>query len=247
MIFEMTGGAAKELNFKIKAYETEEAMMSDVPKQNTIGVVTTTPITSWTFSVTEPSNIESGMAWFIVDYESNIEFNALNKNGIQIKPRRTKQFIDGAWTDVTTWIYQNSEWKEWINRLYLFNNGDACTHVTGGWTTGVSGETLSVSGLAIARTENKIDFTDYETLYVNLSENNCSASSWQLISVTGNASTSGDAGRETDYAARWINSPTGWQIVGGMKTIDVSKLTGSYYVKLSAYASTITATSIYME
>ena len=66
MIFEMTGGAAKELNFKIKAYETEDAMMSDVPKQNTIGVVTTTPITSWVLSATEPANPEAGMVWITV-------------------------------------------------------------------------------------------------------------------------------------------------------------------------------------
>lgn len=236
-----------ELNFDVKAYVTKEALLAATPAENTIGVITTTPITSWIFSETEPSNIEADMVWFIIDHTSNIEFNALNKNGIQIKPRRTKQIIDGVWTDVPTWIYQNSEWKEWINRLYLFKDGDTCDHVTGGWTTGISGKTLSVSSLAIARTKNKIDFTDYKTLYINLAENNCPASSWQLISVTENSSTTGDAGRETDYSARWLNSPTGWQTVGGMKTIDVSKLTGSYYVKLSAYASTITATSIYME
>lgn len=53
------GGGSSPLNFKIVAYATEEELAAAQPKENTIGVITTTPISSWTFSAKKPFNTDT--------------------------------------------------------------------------------------------------------------------------------------------------------------------------------------------
>ena len=80
------GGGGAALNFKVLAYATEEALLTATPANNTIGIITETPITSWIFSATEPSPAEAGMVWITVNTYSSVKFNALKKNGIQVYP-----------------------------------------------------------------------------------------------------------------------------------------------------------------
>lgn len=121
MIFNMISGGAA-LNFDVKAYASEEALLAATPAENTIGVVTTTDITSWEFTSEEPSAPEEGMVWFSTGFSSSIEFNALKKNGIQVYPLFAKQYISGTFVDVTAMSYQGGEWHEWA--VYLFNYGE---------------------------------------------------------------------------------------------------------------------------
>ena len=61
MIFNVTGGGGAALNFKVLAYATEEVLLAATSVENTIGIITETPITSWIFSATEPSPAAAGM------------------------------------------------------------------------------------------------------------------------------------------------------------------------------------------
>lgn len=247
MIFNMTngGGGTAALSFKVVAYESVEALQTSTPKENTIGVVTTTPITSWTFSVTEPSNIESGMAWFIVDYESNVEFNALNKNSIQIKPRRTKQFIDGEWTNVLTWIYQDSEWKEWINRLYLYNVGSTCDNVTGGWTgaSNSDGMLIASGNIFYSYTENMVKVDEYKNLYIDISAVTGPPNGFLAIGLSYTKENKID-----DYVAVYTEGSETWFGSTGTKIVDISNVSGSYYLKIHGYTiHPLKISKIYME
>ena len=124
------GGAA--LNFDVKAYATEELLKAATPKENTIGIVTTVPITSWIFSATEPEEKETGMVWFAAGTAGTIEFNALKKNAIQVFPLFANQYVDGNCVNVTAMIYKGGEWEElWDG--YFFKNGVISRTVTG-WT-----------------------------------------------------------------------------------------------------------------
>ena len=51
------GGGSSPLNFKIVAYATEEELMAVTPQENTIGVITTTPINGWIFGSEDPYEI----------------------------------------------------------------------------------------------------------------------------------------------------------------------------------------------
>lgn len=79
---------------------------------------------------------DAGDVWIVSDDQSkNFEFNALKQNGIQICPVSAKQYVGGAWVDVNVQSYQNGEWVDWITYVYLYNSGDECVDITGGWTT----------------------------------------------------------------------------------------------------------------
>ena len=113
MIFNMSGGGAS-LNFQVKTYPSETELKADKPKENTIGVITTTTMTSWVFSATEPTEPKTGMVWIAVGTSSSVEFNAINKNTLQVYPLSAKQYEGGTFVDKVSYSYQNGIWSEWL-------------------------------------------------------------------------------------------------------------------------------------
>lgn len=230
------GGGSSPLNFKIVAYATEEELAAAQPKENTIGVVTTTPINGWSFNATEPTELMEGMVWFTTGTSSSVAFNAFKKNDIQVYPISAKQYVSGVWVDKTAKSYQNGEWVEWA--VYLYNEGDRCVDITGGWeakanmklnggtnkpanvTFNSTNITTKLGSVCIANTVNKINVTPYSTLnfYVDVQANTIS-------DVYGIIANYGDIYK--DCAACLINSEqTGLQTI----SIDISNVEGEYYV-----------------
>lgn len=233
-----------ELNFEVVGGTSQPSN----PKENTIWVNTSTTITSWVFSAIQPASPVAGMVWIDIGESSDIAFNALKTNTIQIYPISAKQYIGSTWTDVTAKSYQNGAWVQWITELYLFNNGDKCTAVTGGWTTkkdtsisvnvGSSAITFSYSSgsgrSAAAYTTNKIDISKYTKMV-----------------VTGNM-TAPDASEEGKgfvfglTSSRSENPPTDWVCAkvhdskGTFElTLDISNANGSYYACVYAHGSKV--------
>lgn len=168
-IMEIESGV--ELNFDVVAYETEAALLANAPAENTIGIITTTPISNWIFSPTQPENPDGGTVWISTDTSSPVEFNALKKNCIQVYLQTAKQYVSGAWEDVSNAkIYQNSEWVDLWDGI-LFENGNQYGAITGGWN-GVVGNVIEVypgtSGMANAHTDRAIDLRGKKTLYATV-------------------------------------------------------------------------------
>ena len=136
MIFNMTGGGSNPLNFQVKTYPSETELKADNPKENTIGVITTTTMSSWVFSATEPAEPEVGMVWISVGTFSNCEFNALKGQNLQVYPINAKQYIGGAFVNKTAMSYQCGEWVNWS--VYLYKSGNEYTDITGGWVQTVT-------------------------------------------------------------------------------------------------------------
>ena len=130
-----SGGAS--LNFNVKTYPSETELKSAKPSENTCGVITTTTMTSWAFTATEPTEPEVGMVWISVGNSSSAEFNALKNNTLQVYPMKAKQYESGKWVDKVAFIYQNGEWVDLIT--YLTKGADLCEGVTGGWTSHAKG------------------------------------------------------------------------------------------------------------
>jgi len=122
-------GGGANLNYKV--FGGTSAPSS--PAANTIWVNTSTAITSYVFSSEQPTSPVAGMVWFKTGNQSAVLFNALKKNGIMLRPLSAKQYISGAWVTKTAKSYQGGEWLEWIADTYLYNAGDTCDAVTGGW------------------------------------------------------------------------------------------------------------------
>lgn len=122
MIFNMTGvagGGGAALNFKIVGGTTQPSSASE----NTIWVNTDEEITSWIFSVTEPTELVEGMVWIVTGTDSGLAFNALKKNAIYIYPLSAKQYVGGKWNEIEMYINQNGSWDEVITTTYIFQNG----------------------------------------------------------------------------------------------------------------------------
>ena len=212
MIFNMTGGAS--LNFQVKTYPSETELKADNPKENTIGIITTTTMTSWVFSATEPTEPKTGMVWIAVGASSSVEFNALKNNTLQVYPLKAKQYEGGKRVDKVAYSYQNGEWVEFIK--YLINGNDLCEGITGGWTAHAKvynaevnkGDTpvltknsdsvtirLSQTGFAcgLYATTKKINLDNVDKLYINAVgngvNNNGGETAILLYSAIGNLAT----------------------------------------------------------
>ena len=121
------GGGSGGLNFKVVGGTSEPSS----PKENIIWVNTSNTITDWVFSATQPS-AKSGRVWISTGTSSNIEFNALKKNGIQVYPISAKQYVSGAWVYKTAKSYQGGKWVDWWNGE-LYDYGNEWERKTGGW------------------------------------------------------------------------------------------------------------------
>lgn len=188
--------------------------------------------------------VDNGAVWFSTGLSSPREFNALKKNCICIYPIYAKQWINGSWVRVTAMSYQSGEWREWIT--YLYNKGDQCTDITGGWKgqikenyTGVApGYTFNADNIRIYKgttsegkmgvlaTVNKIDLTNVNIVTFKITVNTTIGGA---VCYVGNKNNNNEgAAAQTE-----VGKTTGLTEC----SIDVSALTGSYYVGLRTYAA----------
>ena len=182
MIFNVSGGGGTALNFRVVGGTTAPTN----PAENCIWVNTDTPITSWIFSATEPSPAEAGMVWISTGTSSQVEFNALKKNAIQVYPISAKQYIGGAWVDKTAKSYQGGKCVNWLPPGALYWDGVQCVKwvekqgiIASGWvkkspiygsnsitlTTGTTDNSDWFCGVV---TDEKYDITGYTKLIVEL-------------------------------------------------------------------------------
>lgn len=229
------GGGSGGLNFKVVGYATEAELLADTPKENTIGIITTNKITGWMFAAADPAEPVEGMVYITTGKKSDIAFNALKKNGIMVYPMSAKQYVSGAWVDVTAMSYQGGEWASWGK--YLYDNGAiegysfTISDDDGGGDSSVSdnGTYLSVSVgenlYALFRSTQKIDVTKYNTLRMQITNASMVIDSnrlWFGLSSSTNVEGNGMTAKST-YASFSGNKEL---------SVDISNITESMYVAL---------------
>ena len=257
MIFNMNGsGASTVLNFKIVGGTTQPSN----PSYNTIWINTNTDITSYAFRTTQPTTGAEGMVWIKTASVSSAAFNAIKKNNITVYPVLCKQYISGSWIDKVAKIYQG-KWIDWY--VYLYNSGDECSAVSGGWTesgyaygnTSISKDSNSISISAtygdggnasgnILYARNKIDITNYNTLCFDISNvatqgSNIETAIIVLKNEPDNTTVNFVASMDsTNIAASKIITET------GEITLDITSLSGSYYIGIKTYAKEYQTASV---
>lgn len=237
------GGGSGGLNFQVIGGTTAPSN----PKENMIWVNTSTKITSYIFSATQPTG-SAGTVWIFTGSYSSAEFNALKKNGIMVYPSSAKQYVNGVWVSKTAKVYQNGAWVDlWDG--HLLNGANKFELVTGGWKSATTCKmytsqggnatgkaTFNSNGIVfgddttIVNTANKIDMTNYSKLKFTISASTGLFLFAVMASVTGSM--------EANYSA--IKNSNG--VTTGTVTIDISSLKGSYYVVIGqdgAYTGTI--------
>ena len=233
MIFNVTGGGGAALNFKVVGYATEEALLAAAPAENTIGIITETPITGYIFSVEEPSPATAGLVWVIIGKSSQVAFNALKKDSVMVYPLSAKQYVDGAWADVTAKSYQGGEWVDWFDGT-VYDNGifaagysyETQTPASGeSWIDASTDEYLAATGRfgSIFLTP-KIDMTPYTTLTMRVKNGS-------RVGVSSD-------GTETGLIAQvYVGATTETEY-----TVDITNVNEEAYITFTRYASSGTGT-----
>jgi hypothetical protein len=254
MIGRTNTGGGGGLNFQVVGGTTAPSNA----KENMIWV-NTNKINNYYFSATEPGNVVDYDVWISTGTESSIAFNALKKNGIQVYPISAKQYVSGAWVDVTAKSCQGGVWVDWwIGQLY--EPGNEYEHITGGWTgTGkksASSSSMSAkapiierhtdglyitsqsSGSGMVHAAQKINVGDFNTVTFTgefyrggTATNNLILGAWGDLGGTYYTST---CSARTD-----VPSQT------GSVTLDISGLHGKFYIGLAMVSpSRVTLTDV---
>lgn len=132
------------------------------------------------FAVLAGSYASEGTVWIITGKSSPVAFSATKKNPVMVYPISARQYVGGAWVDVTTMSYQKGRWVPWMT--YFYRAGDECTGITGGWkrlyynsqygdiTVSKNADNMTFSKPAscsvVYGTANKIDFTGKTKLHM---------------------------------------------------------------------------------
>ena len=191
---------------------------------------------------------EEGTVWISTGTSSTVEFNALKKNGIQVYPLAAKQYVSGAWVTKTAKSYQGGKWVDWTT--FLFANGNQFTDLTGGWgvksSSGVTctiGDTLSlrVTGTAAREgsvyTKNKIDVSNFHTLYVDV---NVTTIDYSFRIGLSNAAGIKSANELGGYVAQTSTTKTGQQTL----SLNVENFNSSYYIVIYTDVATATVSNV---
>lgn len=238
MIFNMSGGGSGGgLNFAVVGGLTQPTS----PKENTIWVKTETSIPGWVFSPTEPTNTEAGIVFFKTALTSSVGFNALRKNEIAVLPTSAQQYIGGQWKNVEAHAYIGGTWVQfsWL-RVYLYNRGDSCNAITGGWRSDNGSSWLATgtynindngniylkgnkSGLWV-HTINAVDITAFKTLNAVISYAKGTRLALSVFTPTTEWNMDGDVSRKEISAS-------------GTVALDISSLTGQHFIGLGAHSN----------
>ena len=239
------GGGGAALNFSVVGNPQPAN-----PKANTIWVDTDVDITGWIFKATQPENLAEGNVWFLVGTSSPAEFNALKKNGITVYPLSAKQYINGALVDKTAKTYQDGAWADWIVYTYLFKSGEG---VASDWTVNKNTNArvnITADYINITNTSSASwDFGLYKKNVVDLTNVNTVAIEAQMdstprFSIVANKTTftnSSDYKGFTAYVNITLRS--GRQVY----KLDVSNLSGMYYVGLHGAATNAYVYDLWLE
>lgn len=225
------GASGVALNYKVIGGTTEPGN----PKENTIWLNTDKKITGHYFSATEPEKMAEGEVWISTGTSSPASFNALEKNTITVYPLRAKQMVSGALVDVKAKSWQNGEWVEWYT--FLLKDGNDFKDITGGWTGYAAScieyvaaptvefvdgalriyNSVGTKTAGIGGTVNMIDLTNVKTVHFLVESVAINTKAYIGVWTISEPSATFVAGAQ-DVTA------------GGEILVDVSGLSGSYYV-----------------
>lgn len=248
------GGGGAALNFAVKQYASEAQLLAAKPKENTIGVVSDTKITGWYFVSDPPETMNDGDLWIEVSTGNSSKFNALKKNGLFVYPKRAKQFINGALTDVTAKIYQNGSWNKLLPEFVIFESGKGAvvplkTYKESKASISVNTESIKVgysasdaSYVTSLRTEDKFNLAIYSTLYMECTPSKRLSSKYASFGVTSTAFASADPSTLVWVAKTAITTSSEMQVI----SVDLSAVNESLYIGFQ-FGGNMQAVKIWME
>lgn len=105
-------GGGGGLNLKVVGGATQPTN----PRENTIWLNTTTAITGYALSPTQPQTGTEGLVW-LKTADTGVEINVGKKNAVLLHLAGGMLYTGGKWDSVDAWAYINSAWKRFATKL----------------------------------------------------------------------------------------------------------------------------------
>lgn len=215
----------------VKTYSSDTALKAASAPDNTVGIVTSVSLSNWQVVDVLPTTQTSGVAYIVAGSGTAVTIG--RRLNLHLKECRLNGNLMNAY------IRKNGAWVQFSNSWdgYYFKSGDEYDSITGGWTSdgysyleftpvaGTVGSTLKAAitkgyEMSAVGTANKVSLKDVDTLRITVTG---ASSAEKLRFFVLSTKDLGDMVKEVSLVG-----------ASGEKTIDVSGLTGSYYLALAA-------------
>lgn len=187
--------------------------------------------------------ITTGTFW---NKETSVDFDRRQNYYLFLYPANCVQRIGGKWVSKNAYVYNDTgEWHQFSSTQYAIFNAGGATDYSGGWKAYAyksqsSGSTPNAPTFSIGATFNidlygqyeynmgtvfseaAIDLTKYSTLVIEVAS-----------TQTGGAYGGFSCGLCASKQNNWTPAATATDVSAGTHTIDISALSGSYYLSLS--------------
>lgn len=117
MIFNFSGGGGGGVGLNVVGGTTQPTN----PRENTIWVNTTTAITGYALSPTQPETGTEGLVW-LKTADTGVEINVGKKNAVLLHLAMSQMYIGGSWATVEGYVYKSSAWVQ-FGFLALYKDG----------------------------------------------------------------------------------------------------------------------------
>lgn len=172
----------------------------------------------------DDGSVREGTVLFNIGTNSHVGFNALKKNGIQVYPLSAKQYVSGAWVGKTAKSYQGGAWVDWWDGVICENGqlSSRYSYIINGSTFTQNEDSIELNHSGSFVIAPKVDVTNYSKLIFKIAASTSDV-------VVGLATTSGDS---TGFVA---SASISTFITAHTLEIDISSLTGEYWIKVAGY------------
>lgn len=217
---------------------------------NMVWVNTDHEITDYVLSSAAPETPVNGMVWTRIENTAKTKVSAtVGEEWIVLYVLYTKQYISGAWTDKTAYMYTGGDWIMLESAIIHINNGGVVnTELTGGfygqiydaglycpYTTLAAGKSVTYTS------KKKIDLTDVKTIKARVNSAGTVSGTFFRLGIM-NATYNGDSVTNDGHVAlKWESGP--FNSEERTVLLDVSTLTGEYYIGYSWGVSSSSSSS----
>ena len=153
------GGSGGCLNLKVVGGATQPTN----PRDGTIWANTSALKPDYILSEMQPGSPAIGLVWIKLGSDG-VSMPVDKKGTLAITLAGCAVYNGGAWDNVDAWVYTGGKWVQFSYTIvYLYNKGDLCTDITGGWKATAWAFSSKEGG--------KAPTVNYKDTYVNLSIN----------------------------------------------------------------------------
>lgn len=222
------------------------------PAEGTIWISTAADIGACAVGYDKPAAPAAGDVWIEEGIESHRPLAVMEGECFLIYPVRAWQYVDSAWAEKTAMTYKDGGWWDW--RKYLYDRGELYTRLCGGWKCAgrrrVSGAnvpptSMEISGGCLVGTAQVLNSTKGTGMFIR---------TLSSVNLTDYSLIKAKVSDVTGTARLGVMQPTEQYLtlaastaIDGTKqeySLDVSALSGTYYVGVAVETESVEAGSI---